>query len=109
MIQVFIGGSPVEFASVYFFCEPAMISGNLRYEVHAWDPRVMELLFGKLPSEQALTPTFVEASYVFEVLRGARHPDEKSEDAAYTARTIEEFCLSRDRVYVRGSASLWGP
>lgn len=109
MIQVFICGSPVEFASVYFICERGMSSGNLRYEVHARDPRVTKLLFGKLPFGQALTPTFVEASHVFEVLRGVKHPDERPGDAAYTARTIEEFCMSRDRVYVRGSASLWAP
>ena len=109
MIKVSIGGSPVDFGTVYFHCEGGRISGHLRYEVHAWDPRVMELLSRKLPFGQALTPSFVEASHVFEVLRGAKHSEVKPKDAAYLARTIEEFCMSRDLIYVRGLASLWAP
>jgi hypothetical protein len=106
MIQVFIGGSPVDFECVSFYCEPGLPSGNLRYEIHAWDPRVTELLFGKLPFGEALTLTFEEASLVFEVFRGAKDAHAARGAAAYTARTIEEFCMSRDRVYVRGFASL---
>ena len=109
MIQVFIGGSPVDFECVYFYCERGLSAGNLRYEIHAWDPRVRELLFGKLPVGQALTLSFEEASHVFEVFRGAKNSHAKQGDTAYTARTIEEFCLFRDRVYVRGFASLYAP
>jgi hypothetical protein len=109
MIQVFIGGSPVDFDSVSFSCERGLSSGSLRYEIHAWDPRVTELLFGKLPFGEALTLTFEEATQVFEVFSAARGLLARGENAAYTARTIEEFCMSRDRVYVRGFASLGGP
>ncbi|HLY75679.1 MAG TPA: hypothetical protein VKU80_16270 [Planctomycetota bacterium] len=109
MIQVFIGGSPVDFDNVYFYCQREPSSGALKYELYAWNPRVMELLCHRLPLGQAMTLSFIEASYVFEILRGTRNVQAERGDAAYLANTIEEFFMSSGRVYVRGRASIRAP
>jgi len=104
VIQIFVGGSPVDFGNVQFYCQGERSSGGLTYELYAWDPRVMPLLRLKLPVGEAVTPSFVEASYVFEILRGIRNSQAEPADAAYLANTIEEYWMSPERVYVRGLA-----